>query len=57
MDDCPLPPLQDIRCPDCNRLLLKARIATGTRLEIICPHCPRPQVGKKHTLVIERKAA
>jgi phage FluMu protein Com len=35
----PLPDLKQVRCPDCGRMLAKARLTPGSRIEIQCKHC------------------
>ncbi len=35
------PPLVDHRCPACGRLLLRARLPAGSRVEIRCKRCKR----------------
>ena len=35
----PMPDLTQIRCPGCGRMLAKARLMPGSRLEIQCKHC------------------
>lgn len=33
----PVPVEKEIRCPDCNRLLMKGELAPGSRIQVKCP--------------------